>query len=167
MVRAIQKLAVSRRRNPDQAWSRRPAVGVRSASGFTLLEVILALAILGLALATLGQAVGRSHESARRAADESELCLTASTTLEEILSGVRPLQAIESEAVPDPRDPTAPPVALVSATVEPGPLDGLLVVRVAARPNDPAAGALETVTLTRWLVDPSLESDASTTETAP
>lgn len=130
---------------------------------FTLLEVILALAILGLALATLGQAVGRSHESARRAADETELTLIASSVLEEILAQARPLQAIDREAVADPRDPTSPPVALVSAVIENGPLDGLLVLRVEARPNDPSAGPLETVTLTRWLVDPSLEQGATAT----
>lgn len=144
--------------------------GRAHAMGFTLLEVILALAILGLALATLGQAVGRSHESARRAADETELTLIAASVLEELLAEVRPLQAFEREAVADPRDPTAPPVALVSASIENGPLDGLLVVRVEARPNDPAAGPLETVTLTRWMVDPSLESaeaSGSSTEATP
>lgn len=133
---------------------------------FTLLEVILAMAILGLALATLGQAVGRSHESARRAADETELAMIASSVLEEILSEARPLQAIDREAIADPRDPSSPPVALVSALIENGPLDGLLALRVEARPNDPTAGPLQTVTLTRWLVDPSLESESTSTEAA-
>lgn len=135
---------------------------------FTLLEVILALAILGLAMATLGAALGRSHQSARRAADQSDLLQIASSTLDEMLVGLRPMAAIDGELVPDPRDPTAPAVAVLAAEVGAGPLEGLLFVRIEAKPNDPQAGVLETVTLTRWLVDPSLETETSaTTEGAP
>ena len=128
---------------------------------FTLLEVILALAILGLALATLGAAVGRSHQNARRAADQAELCFAAASLLDEVIVGARPLTAIDSEPVADALDPTAPPVALVSLRIENGPLEGVLVLYASARPNDPAAGPLETVDLVRWVVDPALTGSAS------
>ena len=95
---------------------------------FTLLEVILALAILGLALATLGEAVGRSHQNARRAADEAELCFAAASLLDEVIVGARQLVAIDSEPIADALDPTAPPVALVSLRIENGPLEGVLVL---------------------------------------
>jgi prepilin-type N-terminal cleavage/methylation domain-containing protein len=128
---------------------------------FTLLEVILALAILGLALATLGAAVGRSHQNARRAADQAELCFAAASLLDEVIVGARPLTAIDSEPVADALDPTAPPVALVSLRIENGPLEGVLVLYASARPDDPAAGPLETVDLVRWVVDPALTESAS------
>jgi general secretion pathway protein I len=128
---------------------------------FTLLEVILALAILGLALATLGDAVGRSHQNARRAADQAELCFAAASLLDEVIVGARPLTAIDSEPVADALDPTAPPVALVSLRIENGPLEGVLVLYASARPDDPAAGPLETVDLVRWVVDPALTESAS------
>lgn len=133
---------------------------------FTLLEVILALAILGVALATLGAAVGRSHQNARRAADQAELCFAAASLLDEVIVGARPLTAIDSEPVADALDPTAPPVALVSLRIENGPLDGVLVLYASARPDDPAAGPLETVDLVRWIVDPSLTGTASTSSAA-
>ena len=136
--------------------------------GFTLLEVILALAILGLAMATLGGALGESHQSARQAADQSDLLQISSSTLDEMLVGLRPLAAIDGELVADPRDPTAPAIAVLAAEVGAGPLEGLVYVRVEAKPNDPQAGVLETVSLTRWLVDPSLETDeAATTGDTP
>lgn len=128
---------------------------------FTLLEVILALAILGVALATLGAAVGRSHQNARRAADQAEQCFAAASLLDEVIVGARPLTAIDSEPVADALDPTAPPVALVSLRIENGPLEGVLVLYASARPDDPAAGPLETVDLVRWIVDPALTESAS------
>jgi prepilin-type N-terminal cleavage/methylation domain-containing protein len=133
----------------------------RHPRAFTLLEVILALAILGLALATLGAAVGRSHQNARRAADQAELCFAAASLLDEVIVGARPLTAIDSEPVADALDPTAPPVALVSLRIENGPLNGVLVLYASARPDDPAAGPLETVDLVRWVVDPALTESAS------
>ena len=128
---------------------------------FTLLEVILALAILGLALATLGEAVGRSHQNARRAADQAELCFAAASLLDEVIVGSRQLVAIDSEPVADPLDPTAPAMALVSLRIVNGPLEGVLVLYASAKPNDPQTGPVDTVELVRWVVDPALTGGAS------
>lgn len=144
--------------HPDQAWS-----GL-SRDGFTLLEVILALAILGLALATLGQATSRSHDNARRAAEESELALYAESVLDEIQCGLRELAAVDREPIADADDPSAPPVAVVSVGIENGPLDGLLVVRVRVDPAEPIAGSaagLDAVELVQWMVDPSLADSSA------
>jgi type II secretory pathway pseudopilin PulG len=131
------------------------------------LEVILALAILGLALATLGQAVGRSHENARRAADQAELAAAAASLLDEVLVGARPLTAIADEPLANPADPNAESTILLSLAVENGPLDGLLLLRATARPNDPLAKRVDAVELVRWAVDPTLfESTASAEEPA-
>lgn len=146
----------------NQAWLRLKARSKKTRKGFTLLEVILALAILGLALATLGQATGRSHGNARHAADESELAFVAGSVLDELLTGLRPLQAVDGEAIADPTDATRPAIALITVGIESGPLDGLLVLRVRAKPNIEGAGTLETVELVRWMVDPALAESSST-----
>ncbi|TWT96949.1 hypothetical protein Pla108_27260 [Botrimarina colliarenosi] len=138
----------------------------KSRPAFTLLEVILALAILGIALATLGQAVGRSHENARRAADQADLCFAATSLLDEVLVGARPLTVVANEPLANPVDPAGPPVALLSLTIENGPLDGVLVLRASARPNDPAAPLVDTIEIVRWVVDPALEESASSAEAA-
>ncbi|QDT68715.1 hypothetical protein MalM25_16390 [Planctomycetes bacterium MalM25] len=154
--------------NPDQARAGRRSERLsarlhRAPYAFTLLEVILALAILGFALATLGQASGRSHGNARRAADESELAVHAESVLDELLCGLRELAAIDREPIADAEDPSAPPVAVVSIGIENGPLDGLLVVRVRVDPAESVAGsasALDAVELVQWIVDPSLSESS-------
>lgn len=128
--------------------------------GFTLLEVILALAILGLALATLGQAVDRSHQNARRAADQAVLAAAASSMLDEALAGARPLANVADEPLTDPTDPTAPAEVLQSLAVEAGPLEGLLLVRATARLATAPPTAIDAVQLVRWVVDPSLAGAA-------
>ncbi|MEQ8848732.1 prepilin-type N-terminal cleavage/methylation domain-containing protein [Botrimarina sp.] len=131
--------------------------------GFTLLEVILALAILGLALATLGHAVGRSHENARRVADESELTQIAASVVDEVAAGVRALTPAAGLPIADPDDPAAPPRAVVSIAIETTPFQGLQAVRVrASTPEGNAADLLDSVELVRWMLDPSLTQ--STTE---
>lgn len=127
-----------------------------AARGFTLLEVILALAILGLALATLGFAVGRSHENARRVADESELTQVAASVMDEVLTGARAFTAMAGQPIGDPDDPTAPPRAIVAVSIEATAFEGLYSVRVQAKTPDAADTVLDVVELVRWVVDPSL-----------
>jgi len=123
--------------------------------GFTLLEVILALAILGIALATLGQAVGRSYDNSRRVAEESELTMIAASVMDEVLAGVRPLTAVSQEPVSDPDD-SSQTRALVSVELGAGPIEGLVAVRVVAQEPDEADTRFGSVDLVRWMVDSSL-----------
>ena len=148
------------RSSPDQAWSGLADRHARVARAFTLLEVILALAILGLALAAFGQAVGWSHDNARRAARQTDLAIVAASVMDELLCGVRELVAVDRAPYGDATtDPAATP-AVVSIAIDSGVIDGLLAVRVRVEPNDPQATARDSVELTRWMLDPSLTSDA-------
>ena len=127
--------------------------------GFTLLEVILALAVLGLALATFGQAVGWSHDNARRAARQTDLAIVAASVMDELLAGVRELTAVDRAPYEDASGGLGTPAA-VTIAVEAGPVDGLLAVRVRAEPRETVTAPGDAVELTRWFVDPSLTSDA-------
>jgi len=61
-------------------------------AGFTLLEIILALAILAGSIAALGEIMRLAEQNAGHARDEATAELLASSLMDEILSGVRPLQ---------------------------------------------------------------------------
>lgn len=132
--------------------------------GFTLLEVILALAILGIAMATLGSAVGHAHRNSRQSTKQTELAMVASSVLEEVLAGSRDLTAVTDEVVVDPSDPTAPPIAKVSIVIGNSPYEDLFEIRVRAQSPDNTENAVR-VELVRWMLDPSLiESTSSTAE---
>jgi prepilin-type N-terminal cleavage/methylation domain-containing protein len=129
------------------------------AAGFTLLEVILALAVLGLALATLGAAVRMSHDNADRAAREAEALRIAQSVLAELEAGIRPLTAAEnvpwqtadSAATAPTRDAWVTSVALGA-----GPLEGLVAVRVGVNLAAGATPPRVRVEVTKWMPDPSL-----------
>jgi len=72
-----------------RALSRKP-----DTAGFTLLEIILALAILAGALAALGEVMRLGDMNASFARDETEAQILASSVMDEFLSGARPLQAL-------------------------------------------------------------------------
>ena len=138
------------------------------ANGFTLLEVILALAILGVAMATLGHAVHMSHQQAERATMESDATLVAETVLAELLSGIRPLASVERElfgqASQDTQNGTAMTQAAwsqwyVSVNVQSGPLDGMVTVKIVVEPSDQFDSGLAPVEIVRWAPDPDVATE--------
>lgn len=139
--------------------------GSKSAgTGFTLLEVILALAILGLAMATLGHAVRMSHQQAERGALETEATMVAESVLAELLSGLRPLTAVTGEPYSDvalPNQPVQTPKWKVSIEVGAGPIDGMIQVKVLVTPAEELLAGLAPVEIVRWAPDPSLAEEAS------
>lgn len=69
-----------------------------SASGFTLLEVILALAILGAALAIFGEVMQLANRNAVDARAETQAQLLAESVMDQILAGV--IEASQATAQP-------------------------------------------------------------------
>src|SRR5690606_21272705 len=65
-------------------------------AGFTLLEVILAIAVLAIALTTIGEVVRMAYQSADAAAVESEAQMLAESILGELSSGIRPAQSVQN-----------------------------------------------------------------------
>lgn len=125
-------------------------------NAFSLLEILLALAILGGALAVLSQIVGTGADSASSARDLSLARLICQAKLADtLLSGVTPV-TIPSTPVISPDSSSSTPF-LYTVDVIPAALDGMLAIRVSVEAQNPDGGpALASFSLTRWIVDPAL-----------
>ena len=64
--------------------------------GFTLFEVILALAIAGSAMAVIAQVVWSGMENARITQDLVQAELLAQSLMAELLAGIRPLESSDN-----------------------------------------------------------------------
>jgi len=139
-------------------------------SGFSLLEVIIALGIMAGAMAILGELARAGLRHAEAARDLAEAEIICESKLAEITSGLT-----QPTSVGDTLADTAVGDAGTSATpdsdlgkwnysVDVSPVngqEGLLAIKVTVSPAqgskgpDQSAGGQTTVTLTRWMIDPN------------
>ncbi|MEQ8210629.1 MAG: type II secretion system protein [Lacipirellulaceae bacterium] len=75
-----------------------------ASAAFTLLEVILALAILGGAVAVLGEIMSLADERGSRAAAEAKAQIHAQTVMDQLLSGALELADAQQEEIPSTDD---------------------------------------------------------------
>lgn len=154
----------------DQKIPRRRAVATdhgpsRGASGFSLLEVILALAILAGAVAVLGEVARHGLESTRIARDLTYAQLLCESKLAEIALGVTPPDPVDYAPIENTTAPT--PVGwLYSIEVASTDIDGLLAVRVTVTQDLPEEQHPVQCSLTRWVGDPDAEAYSALTEEA-
>ena len=128
--------------------------------GFSLLEILLALAILGGSLAVLSQIADTGMSAARESRDLAAARILCQTKLSEVLlnamSGITP-QSVATATFDVPFDSQSSSVFQYSVEVQPAPLDGLLAVRVLVESLDLDGGTPRTrYALTRWMIDPTL-----------
>ncbi len=135
--------------------------------GFSLLEIMLALAILGGSLAILSRIAETGTSAAREARDLSVARLLCQSKLSQILldasagispqgSPMAPLEAFDSQS-------TTP--FYFSVDVQPGQLDGLLAIRVTVEAQHLNGGPpTATFSLDRWMIDPALGLEAAEEE---
>ena len=128
-----------------------------SRDGFSLLEILLALAILGGAMAVLAQIAGTGTDASREARDLATARIIAQTKLSEILLD----RFVSPVAVPptpvEAFDGAADSAFTYSVEIQQASLNGLLAVRVTVQAVNPNGGrALATYTLDRWMIDPLL-----------
>jgi general secretion pathway protein I len=123
---------------------------------FSMLEILLALAILGGALAVLSQIVGTGIDSASSARDLALARLICQAKLAEtLLSSATPV-TVPSTPTTSP-DSTSNTPFVYAIDVVPASLDGILAIRVSVEAQDLDGGPpLATYSLTRWMVDPAL-----------
>jgi len=115
-------------------------------AGFSLLEVVLALAILTGAIAVLGELVRLGTRNAAVARDLTAAVLHAESKMAELTSGMTPPEAVQMATMEtDER-------WLYSIDVSQAD-DGILAVYVTVTQNLPSGRPME-YTLTRWIVDP-------------
>jgi type II secretion system protein I len=76
-----------------------------SRSGFSLLEIVLALAILAGSLAALGEVMRLSDQNAEKARDETQAELLADSVMSEIVSGARTLDNVNNATFDSSAEP--------------------------------------------------------------
>ena len=118
--------------------------------GFSLLEVVLALAILAGALAALGEVMRLGDENAAAAADESRAEMLAESVMAEILVGARAVGNVSGAVLPLEDDP---PWA-VSIEVQPTDYQELVAVRVSVAQQLAPEQQPARCDLVRWLPNP-------------
>lgn len=130
-------------------------------SGFSLLEILLAIAILGGSLAVLSSIAVTGASAASEAADLAVARMLCETKMNELLLNSEivplpvPLIPVEPDSVPDS-------VGLArfqySIEVQPAPLQGLLAIRVTVSTEELNNNDQPHVqySLIRWMVDPAL-----------
>lgn len=132
----------------------------RRSVGLTLLEVILAVAILGLSMVTLAELVRIGSRSSREARELTVAQLLCEAKLAEVSMGLVPAQAASQQ--PCETDPNW----VYTIDVQPGNESGLLLVMVQVSEAQPSGPRPLQFALTRWLVDPNLELATMTASTS-
>jgi prepilin-type N-terminal cleavage/methylation domain-containing protein len=127
--------------------------------GFSLLEILLALAILGGSLALLSRIVDTGTSAAREARDLSAARILCQSKLSELLlnsaAGITP-QSVPATGVESFDSQSTTPF-YYSVDVQKAPMNGLLAIRVNVEAQDPNGGpAVARYSLVRWMVDPAL-----------
>jgi prepilin-type N-terminal cleavage/methylation domain-containing protein len=137
--------------------------------GFTLLEIILSLAILAGALAALGEVMRAADRSASAAEDETRAQILAASVMDELAAGSRELVATDNAAVSSTDDPPW----TCSIAVDQTGYDELVAVRVRIQQQIEARLQPVGYELVRWLPNPNFtmpntgqETGASTTSTS-
>jgi len=124
--------------------------------GFSLLELLLALAILGGSLAILSQIADTGIDAAREARDLAVARLICQAKLAEVMMQNTTPAAIIAAPV-DPVDSASLTNFTYSVDIQPGALTGLLVLQVSVEAVNPNGGPpLASYSLVRWMIDPAL-----------
>jgi general secretion pathway protein I len=135
-IRRRLRVAATRRRNES--------------TGFTLLEIILALAILAGSLAALGEVMRLADQTASLTEGESQAQILAASLMDELLSGARQLESVSQ--APLNQDDDIPWV--YSIETDKTNLDQLVSVRVSVEQKlDPSLQPAR-FDLTRFMANP-------------
>jgi len=133
---------------------------LRRRLGMSLLEVMLAIAILGGSMVVLAELVRIGSRSSREARELTVAQLLCEAKLAEVAMGFVPAQAATQQ--PCETDPDW----VFTIDVQPGDQEGLLMVMVRVSEAQPVGPRPLEFTLTRWMVDPSVEMTAESGSTS-
>jgi len=119
--------------------------------GFTLLEVILALAILAGSLAALGEVMRLADQSAAMTRDETQAQILAASIMDELVAGARGLTVVNRAVF----DPDWDPQCVYSIAMEQTRYEELVSVRVLVEQQLDAGLQPSRFDLVRWLPNPN------------
>lgn len=132
--------------------------------GISLLEVVLALAILAMATAYLSQSMNLATTNALKAQRLTQAELVAESVLNQVIAGVIPSEPVSWTTYTNSMGATDWMYQLQPVPAE---IEGMLGLQVAVRQIDPnSTDVLETYDLfaNRWIIDPSLGLDTPPVE---
>jgi prepilin-type N-terminal cleavage/methylation domain-containing protein len=119
-------------------------------AGFSLLEIILSLAILAGALAALGEVMRLADRNAQLVRDESQAQILASSVMDELLSGSRSMVEVSQAQF----DYNTDPPWLYSISFEETPYVELILTRVRVEQQLPPEQQPAHFELVRWMPNP-------------
>lgn len=125
----------------------------RRRRGLSLLEVVLAIAIMGTAMMIISNLVSLGSSFASKTKFRSEAQILCNTKMAEVSAGVLPLETVSTASIPENPDWT------YSIQVQSSDLTGLLLVQVAVAPVNMQIEKFEPFLLTRLLPDPDYEPE--------
>lgn len=151
-----RSVAESRRLRPNRLMGSRTLALRRSRSrnrrGLSLLEVILAITILGLSAIAIGQLIGLGTRSASAARTYATAHLLCETKVAEIRAGVLPLDAVSKAEIAES------PEWVYSVTKEYSDINGILIIEVKVeQAQQTGAYAPIDFSITRHMPDPDYE----------
>ncbi|MEX0643314.1 MAG: prepilin-type N-terminal cleavage/methylation domain-containing protein [Pirellulales bacterium] len=149
-IRAGEGISVNQKRNPHRLNTRRLSRRERQNYGFTLLEIILSLAILAGAIAALGEVMRLADRNAQMVRDESQAQIMASSVMDELLSGSRAVVQINQQQF----DYNTNPPWLYSVSLEQTPYVELVLTRVRVEQQLPPEQQPAHFELVRWMPNP-------------
>ncbi len=136
--------------------------------GLSLLEVILALTILGISAAIMAQAMQLAVRNAIRSQNLAQAELVSESVMSQIVAGILPAQAttwapyFSTSTLATSDSSWQYMIAIVPAEVE-----GMMGIQIGVRDASKAiASEVPDFMVTRWIIDPSLGLDTPPDETA-
>jgi general secretion pathway protein I len=132
-------------------------------SGLSLLEVMLALAILGASLAAIGELVRIGARNAEMARDLTTAQLLCESTMAEIQLGFLPMQSVGPIQMTDVQYQQE---WLYTIAVQPIDQEGLTSVWVQIEQNPESFSRPVSYDATRWMIDPTVTSLTSESSAA-
>jgi hypothetical protein len=123
---------------------------------------MLALAILGLALAAIGELMRIGLRNAEKARDLTTAQILCETKVAEIVTGLIPAVSVSAAPIVDAGSGND-----WQYTIETQPVGqpGLLAVRVTVQQNPEYASRPASFALVRWMIDPNSQTTTGSTET--
>jgi prepilin-type N-terminal cleavage/methylation domain-containing protein len=172
-TRQIKNLSYDTRQVGNLSYDPRQIKNLPHNRGFTLLEVMLALAILVGAIVVLSELGRMGLRSAKTSRDLSRAELLCESIMSEIAVGIISPDPVQSSPIIDPvsgttlsetqSDDVAPWVySIESETIDE---DGLLSVRLTVQQDLPLSQHPVSFTLVRWIPDPMLDLLGESTQT--
>lgn len=120
--------------------------------GLSLLEVILALAILGISMSAISQLFFLGARSASQATLRNEANILADTKMAELSAGILEPQSVGQATI------TEAPGWVYSVQIDDGDQPNLLVVTVTVRTASPDQVPVA-ISITRFIPDPAAEDE--------